>query len=197
MTIPSYLTPARLAPQSRGTAPLQGALKVIAIYDSFGDGIRVREAASTLGEIVGPHMTVFHQGWSFRSLAALHTRSAAVHAAEGADVLMVAADPSLPLPGHVVSWLERCLVDNHSRPAMLVTLHDDDERFDFSAVPLAAQLRRIASQWGMEYVANHELEDRVNGLAAAPAGSRGTGALAGVGGPRFESFAAWYGGINE
>ena len=88
-------------------------------------------------------------------------RAAAVHEAEDADLLFVAADPEVGLPSPVVSWIDRCEWENSCSPVALVALHDhhdDTEQCDL----LTRQLQGIASRWHMEYISNAELDSRLN-----------------------------------
>lgn len=193
-TLQASTRPAWIEPEQ---PPRFGALKAVAIFDGFLHGIRAKEAAACLDELVGPLMPLDHQAWSFRSLARLDIRSAAIHASENADVLMIAAGPDQPLPDHVAAWIERLMRESDERPAMLVALHDDDADSGSSGCQLTSQLRRIASRWSMEYVPERELEQRVDGCAIRarrPAPASELGAFCD---PYSQHSCTWHGGINE
>lgn len=141
--------------------PLVADLNVIAIYDGLVGGIRVQETFEWLRRSLTPWVRVFTQSWSFSSLARLDMRAAAVHEAEDADLLFVAAEPEVGLPAPVVSWIDRCEWDNSCSPVALVALHDRDDGIERRDM-LTRQLQGIASRWHMEYIGNAELDSRLN-----------------------------------
>ncbi len=197
MSLPALQASTRPAWIEPDDSYLQAVLKAVAIYDGFIDGIRVKEACASLDEITGPLVPVEHQAWSFQSLARLDIRSAAIHASENADVLIIAADAGQPLPDHVASWIERLLHESDERPAMLVALHDDDPDFHESSGELTAQLHGIASRWGMEFVPNGGLERRIHEHSLQPHRPHIGDELSAIGDPPFQRFCTWHGGINE
>ena len=154
------------------------ALKVVALYDGFISAVYAHEAVGSLAMAVRPFMDVESSAWSFAMLSRLDLRHPSIREAAEADMIIIAADASLPLPPHIRTWLTRSLQENGKGAPLIVAIHEEDAEQAEATSPLHEDLGYIAERWGTPLLRNGEydahLERGLAGDLASRRGSHGT-----------------------
>jgi len=134
---------------------------VLALYEDFAAGIRVREALEWLSSEVSSTVNLITKACSFSGLMRPDLRAATMHDAANADVVFVSASGDRELPPHVETWFDRCAAEGNVGAVVLVELHTEENRPPDFAPPLCLSLQRIARRWRTEFICDSDLEARL------------------------------------
>ena len=133
-------------------------LNVVALYDGFMTAVYAHEAVGSLTMAVRPHANVASRVWSFDMLTRLDVRHPSIRVASEADVIIVAADASAPLPHHVLSWLARSVQENGKGAPVIVAIHQEEPGTEQTIQPLLVDLRTITDRWNAPLLCNGEFD---------------------------------------
>jgi hypothetical protein len=126
--------------------------KLVVVYDDFVSGIRARDFSDRLAARLEPEFKFSSDLWKFDFLVGRVLREQAAAAAAEADIIIVSADAATVLPGHVKSWMDGWLPQQHHRPSILIALiHQEEDRPCEQPSVLCAYLRQIAEAAGMDF----------------------------------------------
>lgn len=155
------MTSATLPSRHARAAPVR--FTVAAIHDGLADGIRAQEALKSLHHALAPDIGMRQMLWSYQKLERLDIRAMALHAAEEADMIILAAGAQAALPSQVERWLDNCLAERRARLPLLVCLADD-EGFGTSGADgkFCSSFRRLASRWQADFMTASEMDRRVD-----------------------------------
>jgi len=145
--------------RGRPTGP---AFSVVAIHDDFSASVRAREALEWLEHSLGADLHVRSISWSFQKLERMDLRAMSVRAAAAADVIIVAASDTQPVPDQVRRWLDSSLQQQRGSRAVLVALHDEDHDDTAPPGPLCSHLKRLAVRWQTELICNNDFDRRLD-----------------------------------
>jgi hypothetical protein len=148
--------------RKRDGSPLRHALSVVAVHDGFVSGIRAQEAVKWMSHSLGSEFQIGFTSWSFQKLERLDLRALSLRLAAGADVFIVSAADSKPLPDHVQDWLEASLKHRHWPSPVLVSLDDDAEGCGECLGPVSGHLQEVAARTQVELMRNEEFDRRLN-----------------------------------
>lgn len=157
-----YTAPPRKIRQQNGQATARPTFTVIALHDGFIASIRAQEALKWLDHTLGAELEVRSFDWSFHNLERLDLRAMSLRLAAAADLIIIAAADTTPLPDHIQRWLDACLQQQRDGRAVLVALHEEEQNCDRAPGPLCSQLEDQASRWHTEFICNEELDQRVD-----------------------------------
>jgi hypothetical protein len=134
------------------------AFSVVIIHDGFYAGMRAQEALEWLRYTLGSDLQVYPMSWSFENLERLDVRSMSIRAAAAADVIIVSASDTAPLPNHIKQWLNSTLAEQQATRPMLVALHDEKIESNGTMGPLCTHLQRVADAWQTEFMCNEDFD---------------------------------------
>lgn len=156
-------------------------LHVLALYEDFAAGIRVREALEWLTLEVCPDPPVITKACGFSGLVRPDLRAATRRDAATADIVFVSAAGDRELPIHVESWFESCVAEGIRDSVVLAELHTDEQHSPAFAPPLCSCLQRIARRWRADFICDCDLEARLTRdfISRITRESRAAGTLAG------------------
>lgn len=128
-------------------------LNVVMVYEDFSTGYRAMSVYDMLARELGPGWLYNQNMWKFEVLERPKLKPIAVHDAEDADVIIVAAHAETDLPPAVKSWIRMWMPSKREDPAALVALieteaEDEGKERDFPAV---SYLRSIADKVPMDF----------------------------------------------
>lgn len=173
-------------------------LKVVSLYDGFISAVYAHEAVGSLAMAVRPFMDVESSAWSFAMLSRLDLRHPSIREAAEADMIIIAADASLPLPAHIRTWLTRSLQENGKGAPLIVAIHQEDDEQAEATSPLHEDLGFIAERWGTQLLRNGEFDAHLErGLAGSLASRIGSDGASVEFDRLFSSQPAGAWGINE
>ena len=135
---------------------------VVAIHDDFSASVRVREALEWLEYSLGSDLQVRSISWSFQKLERMDLRAMSVRTAAAADLIIVAASDTQPVPDQVRRWLDSSLQQQRGSRAMLVALHNEDQDDTAPPGPLCSHLKRLAIRWQTEFLCNNDFDRRLD-----------------------------------
>jgi len=127
------------------------ALKIVIAYEDFAVALRAREMAGRLVTQLNPGIGITHQVWRFDLLRNAELKEAAVQDAVAADMIILSAHGTAPLPAHVTAWIESWLPQKRNRPAAFVALLDQVEELPGDSSSPCHSLRQIAEAAGMDF----------------------------------------------
>jgi hypothetical protein len=133
-------------------------LNVVALYDGFMTAVYAHEAVGSLTMAVRPHANVDSRLWSFDMLTRLEARHPSIRVASEADVIIIAADASTPLPHHVLSWLARSVQENGKGAPVIVAIHHEEAGMEQTMAPLLTDLRTITGRWNAPLLCNGDFD---------------------------------------
>jgi hypothetical protein len=153
------------AASSRAAAPACQPLgivpfRVVGLYDALASAAFAHEAISAMSSAIGTQTRIDSSIWSFDMLTRLDSRHASLRCASAADVIIVAARPSLPLPPSVTSWLTQSLRDNVHGTPVIIALYEEEPDPSAAAPKLPAELGAIAASWQAPLLCNAEFSGR-------------------------------------
>ena len=123
------------------------AFNVVIAYEDFETGKHAKKTYDYLAEHLGRDCQFSQQMWKFDVLAVPKLRDIAARDAAAADIIIVSAHGTNPLPDEVTSWIQMWLAEG-CRAIALVALFDSEEYLDN---PARAQLAAAARRGGMEF----------------------------------------------
>jgi hypothetical protein len=123
-------------------------LDIVVLFADGAAGRRATELHRRLARRLGPGWALRCSCWQFDSLSASSLR-----AADGADLLMIAAHADQALPPAVLAWFDQALVEG-ARGRALVALLDGWSAGPNPATAAGAQLRAQAARAGMMFIAH-------------------------------------------
>jgi hypothetical protein len=135
---------------------------VIALHDDFAAGIRAQEAVEWLKHSLGSDLRITFALWSFQSLERLDVRAMSLRAAAVADVVIVSASETEPVPEQIKRWLDSLLQHQRDFRAVLVALHDDGQPACASPGPLCSYLENEATRWRTDFMCNKDFDHRLD-----------------------------------
>lgn len=149
--------PNRIFVHDQGGNPLN----VVALRDDLFDCIHAKGAVESLTSAAGGEVPVETWMWSFDMLTRLDLRHASLAKGREADVLIIAADASRPIPAYVKSWMTACLREHRKGAPVMVGLYEEffDHRDSLSA--LHSDLVSFAAQWRAPLLCNREWDDQL------------------------------------
>jgi hypothetical protein len=143
--------------------PAIDTIRIVALYDSMGDVAYAHEAIGSIAIAGHPEIKVASLLWSFDMLTRLDIRHASIHSAVEADVFIIAAPASSPLPVHVSSWLDSVLQERRRGAPVIVAIYEEDHRQAYELPALRRDLLAFAARWRAPLLCNRELYTRLEG----------------------------------
>jgi hypothetical protein len=150
-----YSTPC----QELSSAP---ALSIVTIHHGFTAGIRTKEAVGWLRFSLGGKFQIHAQNWSYEELVPGIPNQPALRAAAEADVIIISAPDSEPIPPYIEQWLDTVWSGMRGRKSVLVALHEDDPVVAWRTGPFCQDLERQAQRWGIDFMRNREFDEQMD-----------------------------------
>jgi hypothetical protein len=129
------------------------AFKVFVVHEDTLTGVRAAAVLGRLGDFLNNEPVIQNDIWKFDSLAHPALYEQASRQAVAADMIIVSASGSQPLPAHVDEMIFDALGRKKNRPAAVVALLD--MKTDCAGEsPVGARLRQMAGETGTDYFCN-------------------------------------------
>lgn len=159
-------------------AEAKPVFQVVIVYEDFAAGGRANETCGFLMAQLGNDFELRSSMWKFEILR--NPKLAEIAAAEAvqANVIIVAAHGSLPLPSEVRNWIELWVPLRERHPAALIALLDGNAVSGESASPVYVRLQKVARAANMEFLpcfvafSGHDLPRLVSWLKSASESGR-------------------------
>jgi len=139
---------------------------ITALYAGFSDCIRAQEAVLWLKHSLEPDMKLCATFWSFRDLERLDVRAMSLHEEAEADVVIISAPDTDPVPDHIKRWLDTLLQQQGDARAVLVALHEGELPPCASPGPLCSYLEDEAVRWHTDFMCNEDFDRRLDSAYA-------------------------------
>jgi len=139
----SRLRPGRRAP-----------LKIVVVYDGFGDLIRAHETWTEVAAQLKHKVQVVSSVWNFALLRDPRQRQRAARKTADADMLVLSTGGRSELPAHVRHWFSSWAPWKQGRRDALVAVLDKQTPPSTNASRLRDFLRQVAEQTGMDFFCN-------------------------------------------
>lgn len=125
--------------------------RLVLIYEDMASGKRAMRTCQALIDKIGEEFEFRNSLWSFDVLQLSKTQSEAAHEAAAADMIMIAARGTEPLPEFVSRWIENWAGQKRSRRGALVALIETGEHFVRGTSPVHSYLRGIAENAPLDF----------------------------------------------
>jgi hypothetical protein len=103
-------------------------LKFMLIYEDRATGIRAKELSDRLAAMLAPECHVTNEAWNFALLHDPQLRIVAADDARDAQMVIISAQSTAPLPTHIKTWLEEWLPEREEGKAALVVVLGGQEQ---------------------------------------------------------------------
>lgn len=124
------------------------SFSVIAIHDGYQAEMQVNRAFAWLHQCLSADLRMSFKAWSFEKLvAALDIRAMSVRIAIEADLIIIATSSGMPLPDHIIRWLDSISGQRHEDKALFLALEDDAQSPCAHTSTLCGDLQQWAARW--------------------------------------------------
>lgn len=129
----------------------------LVIYENVAAAIRAQEVVQRLARELRPDFELTHESWKYDLLLHEPFAQQAADAAIAADVIIVAANTTAPLPVHITAWFTEWLAAKSRSHASLIALFENELLTRDDAKPTESAcdfLCRAAQTNGMDFFCN-------------------------------------------
>lgn len=142
-------------PAASPQAPTVDVVNVVVVYESYPDGVRVRDALDRIALASSYDLRFDIRAWDFETIRAGGGIVPDISHADGADCMVISAACDVALPAALARWVEGCVADNANGPAVMVGMCGDDSD---PLSPLHRSVSLIAAKWHLQYLGGAEFE---------------------------------------
>jgi hypothetical protein len=126
-------------------------INVVVVYHDFAAGLRAKAFCDYLGKRFSPEFQIGFKLWRFDILELAICRKAALAEAANADIMVIAAESSSPLPASLMGWLEDWAMQHAVEDAALILLLEHAAGADSESLAPLANLRQLAEHAGAPF----------------------------------------------
>jgi hypothetical protein len=133
---------------SRSSECTSPSFSVIAVYDGCQAEMQVNRTFAWLHQCFSADLRMSFKVWSFeRLMAGLDIHAMSVRTAIEADLIIISTSSGIPLPDHIIRWLDSFSGQKQEGKALVLVLEDDAQSPCPNKSTLCGDLKQWAARW--------------------------------------------------